>query len=702
MKYSNYLIFILLLISGVFLKSHIEISTNLLSLFASKESLQRLDIANKLGYSKEMLIAVKGFSKNSRAEVKEIVKKLNKLKEINSITYSLTPTKEIQNYYRENYTLLADFNSSKLTRADVKERLEKLYNQQLNALFYTPVNKSDPLSLFKLPLSNKGAKEYRNNLLTLGNYGYLIRVESNVSASDVNSAKQLYKKVHQIFKAYPNVVAFAPFFYTVENSAAIQSDVQYIVILSTILLLLLYYMLIKNIKLLTQTVIALASSMLFATLICTTLFSNFNILSLAFGMSLTAVSIDYLLHYYFHNFYQTKEKIDKDVLYGFLTTVSAFGIFIFIPIPLISQISLFSVLSLSFAYLLFTFIFPYLNIAAYVGKSSDTKRQRFSLSSKAIFAISILLFIYTAFHFKLDSNLRNLDYQNKGLQTAQKLFQNANKKKLTPVIVEGKNDKELIDNLTLLEKKAPATISLASFVLSSQTCHKKLKTLQEYNFQKVNKFINEEANKIGFKKNYFQDAYTFAQKPQNCKIPSLAIFQSLSLPYYATKEKVYTIALVPNTQTIESLKFVKQINVKEMFKKSTNMMYENLLLFGSIVLVVIFFLVYISVKERFLFALNYILFPTAVTMALISSFEAINLMHLFSLIILIAIGIDYGIYMSNSKTHQDTMIAIKYSLLSTFGAFGVLVFSTITALNSIGLVITVGCGAIFILIKVMR
>jgi predicted exporter len=89
-------------------------------------------------------------------------------------------------------------------------------------------------------------------------------------------------------------------------------------------------------------------------------------------------------------------------------------------------------------------------------------------------------------------------------------------------------------------------------------------------------------------------------------------------------------------------------------------------------------------------------------MAILTTFVSVNIMHLFSLIILVAIGIDYGIYMSNSSKPRNTMLAISYSLLSTFAAFGVLIFSSIVALNSIGVVISLGCGAIFILIKVMR
>ena len=72
------------------------------------------------------------------------------------------------------------------------------------------------------------------------------------------------------------------------------------------------------------------------------------------------------------------------------------------------------------------------------------------------------------------------------------------------------------------------------------------------------------------------------------------------------------------------------------------------------------------------------------------------------MVILIAIGIDYGIYMSHTQKPSQTIKAVKYSLLSTFAGFGVLIFSSINALHSIGTVITTAMLAIFILIEVMQ
>ena len=404
MKYANYIILALLLVVTFLVKEQINISTNLLSLFASKESIAKLNIASKLGYSKEMLIAVKGFDNSAKLEVYELSQKLKTIDGIKSVQSTLTPSDAQLQYYKDNYPLLASFNSEIQSAESVNRELQNSYDALLSDIFYTAIDKNDPLKLFKLQSTNKFNLSHKGEFLTLGEFGYLIRVSTDVSASQMSEAKLLYEKVHTVLSEYPDAVAFAPFFYTVENSTKIRDDVKWIVLLSSLVLILIYYILLKNIALLSHTLLALFSSMLFATLVSTLTFSNFSALSLAFGMSITAVSIDYLLHYYFHNFYQDNKMIDRNVLYGFLTTTVAFGIFSFIPIPIISQISFFAVLSLSFAYLLFTFIFPKLQIKAYTQNIVIRKSSK-RVSASIFFVLSILLLSFTAYNLKLDNKL---------------------------------------------------------------------------------------------------------------------------------------------------------------------------------------------------------------------------------------------------------------------------------------------------------
>ena len=702
MKYINYFILLSLLVVGFLLKDSIHISTNLLSLFASKESVEKLNIANKLGYSKEMLIAIKGLDKASKKKVRKIAKKLEKLSAIKFVQYQVAPTEALQQYYKDFYPLLAHFDDTNLSKPAVSKKLQALYDAQFTNIFYTSIDKNDPLKLFNLDIKSASTASHKSGMMTLGKYGYLIRAQTDIAPSQMGAAKILYDEIAEIVKPFDGVVVFAPFFYTVENSAAFKADVQWIVALSTIVLIFIYFLLLRNVKLLTETLVALFSSMVFGALISTIFIENFNVLSLAFGMSLTAVSIDYLLHYHFHNFYETKERVDKNVLYGFLTTISAFGIFTFIPIPLLSQISFFSLLSLSFAYVVFTFVFPYLKIKKYEDSAVVVEKRSKILPASFVFILSLLLFGYTAFNFKLDANIRNLDYQNESLRTAEKLFKDNSSQKLTPVIVQAKTKESLIAHLHTIQKDDAKSLSLASFVLDKESCEEKRKRLKEYDFTQLNKFVNEEASKIGFKKGYFKEAYKFAESPMECSLPDLNMFEIFSLSTYKSEKNWYTIALVEECKRVEKLPFVTGINVKAMFQKSAISMYESLLLFGSVVLGMIFLLLYLSVKRNFLYALNYVLFPLSFVMAILTTFVSVNIMHLFSLIILVAIGIDYGIYMSNSSKPKNTMLAISYSLLSTFAAFGVLIFSSIVALNSIGVVISLGCGAIFILIKVMR
>ena len=698
-KHLNYLILLLLLLSAYILKDSIHISTNLLSLFAPKEALSRLEIANKLGYSKEMFIAVKGFSKESKKDLKSIVRGLKGIEGINAVVYTTLPDKKMQHYFQRYYPLLADFEQKELDSTAVRERLKALYQKSQTSLFYTPVNRNDPLGLFHMPKSD--FSQHRDKYLKLQDYGYLIKVATSISPSEMQKAQRLYKDVKSLLAKYDNVVAFAGFFYTVENSAKIKSDVKWIVTLSTLMLLLIYFVMLRSLRLLLHTTIALASSMLFAALICTTTMENFGVLSLAFGTSLTAVSIDYFFHYYFHNFYQSAKSFDKSVFFGYLTTISAFGIFAFIDIPMISQISIFALLSLSFAYLLFTFVFPYLDIAPY---SAKIEPKRFGIKIPAYFVtlLSVGLLLYSANQMHFNDNIRDLDYQNRGLQKAQALFSKADGEKLYPVLVEAPSKELLISRLHTLAKKSRKSLSLANFVPDIKECREKKALLGAYDFQRVKERINKEADAVGFKQGYFESAYDFLKRVPSCSDIDLSTFKKYNLSIYKEGNTIYTIAFVDSLDTIEGLKYVAAIDAKAIFAKIAKGMLREVILYASIVIFVIMLLLLYSVRGRFFYALNYILFPMALTLGLITTFDQLNVMHLFALIILIAIGIDYGIYMSNTKKAPTTMLAIRYSLLSTFAAFGVLMFSSIVALNSIGVVITLGCLAIFILIKGMR
>ena len=88
MKYANYFIFIFLLSIAIFFKDNIRISTNLLSSFAPKDSIEKFNIANELGYSQKILLAVPGFDRKAQKSVKSLALELSKLENIEHVVFN--------------------------------------------------------------------------------------------------------------------------------------------------------------------------------------------------------------------------------------------------------------------------------------------------------------------------------------------------------------------------------------------------------------------------------------------------------------------------------------------------------------------------------------------------------------------------------------------------------------------------------------
>ena len=116
---------------------------------------------------------------------------------------------------------------------------------------------------------------------------------------------------------------------------------------------------------------------------------------------------------------------------------------------------------------------------------------------------------------------------------------------------------------------------------------------------------------------------------------------------------------------------------------------------GSLSLILIVVLLAIFTKRKFLYALNFLLFPIALIF-IILSYTSINILHLFMTFIIIGLSIDYAIYSTKSSS-KATKKAILFSSLSSFAGFAVLIFSNTASLFSIGVVATLGITAILIL-----
>ncbi|RXK02258.1 hypothetical protein CRV02_05255 [Arcobacter sp. CECT 8989] len=679
-KLSNFLIFSIVLLALFLSNSYTNISNSILSILPDSQNKQILQAYTKYSDSKTLFVSFENLPKQ---EIKNVEKELL---DIEGLHKENSLDKKALLEYQEKYQLfLKNIDEKRLENIDVKEELVKVQNSLLNSFFPVLINKQDPLNLFE---KTKQEKINKN-----------IRVYTfDKTINSLAKYKEVYSKIKTIEKKYKEIKTFSTIFYFVENSQAIKADVNKIIIFAFLILLTLYIFILRNIPLLLNTLTTLATSAIISILVVTSIFSEVSIFVLVFGLSISTVAIDYMFHHYMHGHYLKKKEFNKEVFFGFLTTIIAFITISFISFSLITQIAIFTIISLTVSYLHFSFLYPKIGFTLKQNKKTNNIKVK-------IDRFYILLFSFTAIAFSLtnisfDTNLRNLDYQNKNLDRLNAYFQKELKQKnKVALLIESTSTNDLIKKYQRVKQTIPSLNSSLDLIITKKQYEKTKELLNSEKFEELKKELELQASNLGFKKEYFKEAYSLKELPNY----SFEKLKELKINYFKYKEKNYVfLALdIKDYEKIKTLEFIKPLSMKFLFEDSLNEVKENILILGTIALVLIILMLIFITKKKFLFALSFLLFPLALIL-LYSNFVAFNILHLFMMFIILAISIDYAIYSSKSLD-INTKKAILFSLLSTFAGFGVLIFSKINSLYSIGIVATIGVLAIaFLLIFLKR
>jgi predicted exporter len=86
----------------------------------------------------------------------------------------------------------------------------------------------------------------------------------------------------------------------------------------------------------------------------------------------------------------------------------------------------------------------------------------------------------------------------------------------------------------------------------------------------------------------------------------------------------------------------------------------------------------------------------AVMAALVLAGQRLHLLHLIGLFLIVAVGSNYALFFARTRLQPQTLASLLIANITTVAGFGLLAFSTVPVLQSIG--ITVGPGAILALI----
>ncbi len=680
-------------------QNSVHVSTNLLSFLPEGKSKEAFEIYSHFKNSKEVLIATEGFDKDSLAKIKTIEEKLlasNLLK----LESAITPNAKLIEYTKSNAFYLKNLNKD--DSVSIHEKLKSLYEKMTHNPYYTTIDASDPLGYFS-PKEQKMPINIRDGHLALGDFGYLCVLSIKDTSNTIESYETIYNLVHQELKGIQNVRVFSPTFYFVENSQKIQDDVTFLIVLSTILLLVLYIFIIKNIYLLMNTIATLATSALLSFLLIGMIWSEVSVFVLAFGNAIGTLAIDYMFHYYFYGHYESKKKFNTSVFYGFLTTFGGFLIFAWVDFPLIQQVCVFAMISLILSYIQFVFLFPLIGFK----KAQPYSRFHFSipLPYRAIALLSLLAIVLSVPFLHLDTNIKNLDYQNVSLMKEEKFFKDAIKKEgYMPLLIEADSIDELITHSNVIQKSFKNATAPLSYFFDKSFYEQRKQELDALHVNDKKAQIEAEATKIGFREGFFKNAYNEALLHPNYQELSLERLREMGFDVVFKDGKYYTYALVKNSDRglLTPFDFASSIDAKEMFFNALQKIAHQLLLGGILAITFIFFMLWMVCRKTLALSSSFVLLPTALILlfALMGTF---TIAHIFMLFIMMLFGIDYGIYMSSEESFKDgTRSAIFFSIIDTFAGFGVLIFSDIGALYAMGLVSCIATGAIVILLMGRR
>ena len=653
-------------------------------------------LSEKFSYVKTFLVATKGLSRDDLKKLIKIKKELLQNKDIKQ-------NKKINNKFFKDYKdkykfYINEFNYKNASQINTKDKLQDIYNSLISSPFYFSLNKQDPLGILKENKNNK--IKTKNGHLILENYGYLsvFTIESDI---DEKSRIKIYNEIHNILDKYDDIKYFSSIFFYVENSQIIQGDIQKIIASSMVLLGILYILILRNIYLFINVAVTLATSVIAGQIIITYIYSDVSIIALAFSTAITSVSIDYMFHHYLHNHYNKRRRFNMSVFYGFLTTISAFTIISFIDFPLIRQISIFTIVSLTVAYIHFAFIYPYLGIKHKEPYTQENYKTLFSFSSRRIIFFSTIVIIISTFSLKFDFNIKNLDYQNDKLIKLEQFFKSRlSQEKKAAILISATNINNLIENAkTIKQMDKKATVTLSN-LLSASEYIKNLNKINQFGFEELKKDINKYAKEVGFKEGYFKDAYSSKLLYPEYINYNIEQIQSFGIDIIKDENRYISYAMVSfdKLDEILELDFTTSAQSKVLFENSLKRVTDELILFGSLTLILIIIILALVTKKRFLKAFTYIAFPASLII-LYGLFVPLNIMHIFMAFVIMAIGIDYGIYMNEPKLSHNTTLAIIYSLISTFAGFGVLIISNINSLSSIAITAIIGIlGILFLLL----
>ncbi|WP_233706631.1 MMPL family transporter [Helicobacter marmotae] len=483
--------------------------------------------------------------------------------------------------------------------------------------------------------------------------GLLIFAE--IESLDDKVLKATLEDFKSLKQDYPSLHYFSADFMRVENLSLILKEVNLLLGFGAGVFLALYFLILRMPFLTLSTIASLVFSNMLAIVLVLWIYPKVTIMALSFGMGISNIALDYMLHHHFFGLYTLKKpRFNAAVFYGYFTTMIGFGVCLFIPFPLLEQLSLYAMISLSISYVLFAFVYPYIGFKPPRLFRAISTLNKPLLPSVLLLTLAFVGFIFAFNMLKIDFELSKLDYQNKPMLAEKALLNSI------------KDDKSSI----LISSKQAIGLMLFARALITEIDDIRFYTYQG-DWEGQRSYYLASVPKVGADK-----VLTLLHLAQNGQ-SHLWSAEELAI----IKASDIWLDMRPLEEIINGL-----ANASPM---------PSLLILALLCMLA---MLAINMPKAFIHTASFVLFPLSMALCAVASKGSLNIMHLFALLILVVISVDFGVYALKEGNNPKTTHAILFSALTTGIGFGVLTLSQTKALSSFGEVIFIGMGCMLILL----
>lgn len=548
----------------------------------------------------------------------------------------------------------------------------------------------------------------------------------------INYVRQTVAEIHPKSGIIIDIVG--PPAYAVASRSSIKRDITILSVIATLLVVGILFVAYRSISLILLSLIPMGSAIVTGIALVSIIFNGIHGITLAFGIVVLGVAIDYPIHLYNH--LQSKEsalasmkRIWPTMRLGVITTILGYFSMFFSGFDGLIQLASFSVIGLLTAALVTRFVLPVLISKKLAISIHSPLTPMAKLIQRKFHGKSIVIIFFSVAILFLTLNYKNIWEDDVAqLSPVPKVQIELDKKAREDlnmadagyiVAIKGQNDQSVLEITESLSKnfvrlKMNSEIegfdSASKYLPSINTQKQRLASLPKS--EEINQNLVSAIETLPFKPDTF---LPFVDELSSAKNLKLLTFQNISGTVLHTRiknlffkqgDKWYSMITFNGLFNREKVnEVIAQFNQQGVFglelRKASNEMvnrYRNraLLLFGFGLIVIIFALRFglgsWSMTSRVVIPLaSAILTSSAILVFFGVKF---SLFHLAASLLVIGLGLDYALFLNRQESEPSDEIKTCHALLicnlSTLSVFGALSFSTTPVLTAIGSTVAIG------------